>query len=55
MHRKNLQRTEIGGYQGGGLTEIAAHKRSYAIGFFGQAKKAELLPPSAADCAAFRQ
>jgi hypothetical protein len=39
MHRKNLQRTEIGEYQGGGLTEIVAHKRSYAVGFFGQAKK----------------
>jgi hypothetical protein len=39
MRRKNPQRTEIGGYQGGDLTEIAAHKRSYAVGFFGQAKK----------------
>jgi hypothetical protein len=38
MHRKNQQRTEIGGYQGGGLTEIASHKRSYAVGFFGQKK-----------------
>ena len=40
MHRKNPQRIEIGGYQGGGLTEIAAHKRSYAVRFFGQTKKA---------------
>jgi len=49
MHRKNPQRTGIEAYQGGGPTEIAAHKRSYAVGFFRQAKNPELLPPLAAD------
>jgi hypothetical protein len=41
MHRINPQRTEIGGYLGGGLTEIAARKRSYAVGFFRVKKKSQ--------------